>query len=265
VPEQATSVFETVLRRDRAVVVAALVLVIALSWAWIAIGAGTGMSAIDMTRMPRDMMMTLAIWTPGYAALIFLMWSVMMVAMMLPSAAPVLLIFARVGREGSITKSPWTPTGCFAAGYVAVWAGFSLVATGLQWVLEGSGLLSAMMATTATWLGAIILIGAGLWQFAPIKQACLRYCRSPLGFLTSRWRGGRAGPFRMGLEHGSHCLGCCWFLMALLFFGGIMNLWWIGGLAAYILIEKLFPIGQSLSYAAGIGLISWGAILLMSA
>ena len=124
-PEEATSVFEAVLRRDRVVVVAALVLVIALSWAWIAIGAGTGMSAIDMTRMPRDMMMTPAIWTPAYAALMFLMWWVMMVAMMLPSAAPVLLIFARISRQGSVAKRPWTPTGCFAAGYLAVWAGFS--------------------------------------------------------------------------------------------------------------------------------------------
>ena len=263
--EEATSVFEAVLRRDRAVVVAALVLVIALSWAWIAIGAGTGMSAIDMTRMPRDMMMTPAIWTTTYAALIFLMWWVMMVAMMLPSAAPMLLIFARISRHGSVIKPPWTPTGCFAAGYLVVWAGFSAAATALQWALERSGLLSGMMATTATWLGAVILIGAGLWQFAPFKQACLRYCRSPIGFLTGRWRSGSAGAFRMGLEHGAHCLGCCWFLMVLLFFGGVMNLWWIGGLAAYILIEKVLSMGQWLSYAVGIGLVLWGALLLMTA
>ena len=264
-PVEATSVFEAVLRRDHAVVVAALVLVIALSWAWIAMGAGTGMSAIDMTRMPRDMMMTPAIWTPPYAALMLLMWWVMMVAMMLPSAAPVLLIFARISRLGSGAKRPWTPTGCFVAGYLAVWAGFSAGATVLQWALEGSGLLSAMMATTATWLGAVILIGAGLWQFAPLKQACLRYCRSPVGFLTGRWRGGSAGAFRMGLEHGTHCLGCCWFLMVLLFFGGVMNLWWVGGLAAYILIEKVLPMGLWLSYAVGIGLVLWGAFLLMTA
>lgn len=262
-PEEATSVFEAVLRRDRVVVVAALLLVIALSWLWIVTGAGTGMSAIEMARMPSDMIMTPAIWTPTYAALMFLMWWVMMVAMMLPSAAPVLLIFARISRHGSVTKEPWTPTGCFAAGYFVVWAGFSAAATALQWALEGSGLLSAMMATTATWLGAVILIGAGLWQFAPLKQACLRYCRSPIGFLTGRWRGGNAGAFRMGLEHGTHCLGCCWFLMVLLFFGGVMNLWWIGGLAAYILIEKVLPMGQWLSYAVGIGLVLWGALLLL--
>ena len=138
-------------------------------------------------------------------------------------------------------------------------------ATALQWLLEGSGLLSAMMATTATWLGAAILIGAGLWQFAPVKQACLRYCRSPTGFMIAHWRPGSGGAFRMGLLHGSHCLGCCWFLMALLFFGGVMNLWWIGGLAAYILVEKLFPIGHGLSYAVGAGLVAWGAYLLAAA
>jgi len=265
VTEESTSIFEALLRRDRAVVVGALTVVIALAWTWIVAGAGMGMSAIEMTRMPRDMVMTPATWTPAYAALMFMMWWVMMLAMMLPSAAPVLLIFARVSRQGSVSKRTWTPTSCFAAGYVAVWAGFSVVATGSQWALEGTGLLSAMMSTTAAWLGALILIGAGLWQFAPLKQVCLRYCRSPIGFLTANWRPGRFGALRMGLAHGAHCLGCCWFLMVLLFFGGVMNLWWIGGLAAYILIEKVFHIGHGLSYAAGIGLIAWGAFLLIIA
>lgn len=263
--EQATSLFEAVLRRDRAVVVTALIVVIALCWIWIVTGAGMDMSAIEMTRMPRDMVMTPATWTPAYAALMFLMWWVMMLAMMLPGAAPVLLIFARMSRHGGGIDRPWTATGCFAAGYLAVWAGFSVVATALQWTLEGTGLLSAMMVTTATWLGAVILIGAGLWQFAPLKQVCLRYCRSPIGFLTANWRPGRGGAFRMGLTHGAHCLGCCWFLMVLLFFGGVMNLWWIGGLAAYVLIEKLFPMGRRLSYIVGIGLIAWGASLPMTA
>jgi predicted metal-binding membrane protein len=261
---EATSVFEAVLRRDRAVVVAALIVVIALCWIWIVTGAGTGMSAIEMTRMPRDMAMTPATWTPAYAALMVVMWWIMMLAMMLPSAAPMLLVFARMSRRGSGIDQPWTPTGCFAAGYLAVWLGFSVVATALQWALEGTGLLSAMMVTTATWLGAAILVGAGLWQFAPIKQVCLRYCRSPIGFLTASWRPGSAGAFRMGLTHGAHCLGCCWFLMVLLFFGGVMNLWWIGGLAAYILVEKLLPMGQALSWAVGIGLIAWGASLLVA-
>jgi predicted metal-binding membrane protein len=258
------SLLESVLRRDRAVMVAALVIVIALSWLWIALGAGMGMSAIEMTRMPRDMVMAPAAWSAAYAGLMFLMWCVMMVAMMLPSAAPVLLLFARIGGEGAAGRL-WTPTACFAAGYLAAWAGFSAIATTLQWGLEWTGLLSGMMATTATWLGAAILIGAGLWQFAPLKHICLRHCRSPIGFLTTHWRAGRAGAFRMGLGHGAHCLGCCWFLMALLFFGGVMNLWWIGGLSAYILLEKSMPLGHWLGYVAGVGLVLWGALLLASA
>jgi predicted metal-binding membrane protein len=261
--EAAPSLFEAILRRDRTVVVAALVVVIALSWLWIVLGAGMGMSAVEMTRMPRDMVMTPATWTPAYAFLMFLMWSVMMVAMMLPSAAPILLIFARISRRESVAEGPWTPTVCFAAGYLAVWAGFSALATALQWGLEWSGLLSAMMVPTAVWLGAAILIAAGLWQVTPIKHACLRHCRSPIGFLTGHWRAGSAGAFRMGLEHGTYCLGCCWFLMALLFFGGVMNLWWIGGLAAYVLMEKVSPIGHWLGYIVGVGLIAWGAYLLM--
>src|SRR5262245_55485732 len=261
--EAAPSLLEAILRRDRTVVVAALVVVIALCWLWIVLGAGMGMSAIEMTRMSRDMLMTPATWTPAYAILMLLMWWVMMVAMMLPSAAPTLLIVARISRRESVAQGPWARTGCFAAGYLTVWAGFSAVATALQWALERSELLSAMMVPTAIWLGAAILIAAGLWQVTPIKHACLRHCRSPIGFLTGHWRAGSAGAFRMGLEHGTYCLGCCWFLMALLFFGGVMNLWWIGGLAAYVLMEKVTPIGRWLGYVVGVGLIAWGAYLLM--
>ena len=135
-------------------------------------------------------------------------------------------------------------------------------ATLLQWGLEANGLLSSMMVATTQWLGSTILIAAGLWQLAPIKHACLRQCRSPVSFLAEHWRSGNGGAFRMGLVHGAYCLGCCWFLMALLFFGGIMNLWWIGGLAAYVLMEKLLPIGHWLGYATGVGLVASGAWLV---
>jgi predicted metal-binding membrane protein len=256
---------ETVLRHDRAVVLTALAVVTASCWLWVVLGAGMGMSAIEMTRMPRDMIMAPAAWSPAYAALVLSMWCVMMLAMMLPSAAPVLLLFARISRGRSEGTPRWTPTACFAAGYLAVWAGFSALATALQWTLEASGLLSAMLVTTTGWLAAGILVAAGLWQLTPLKHACLAHCRSPIGFLTGRWRAGRAGAFRMGVEHGTHCLGCCWFLMALLFFGGIMNLWWIGGLAAYVLMEKVLPMGHWLGYAVGVGLLGWGAYLALPA
>jgi len=261
--EAAPSVLEAVLRRDRAVVIAALAMVVGFSWLWIALGAGMEMSAVEMTRMPRDMVMASAVWTLAYTALMFAMWWVMMVAMMLPSAAPVLLIFARISRREREAERPWVPTGTFAAGYLAVWAGFSAAAVVMQLGLEGSGLLSAMMTTTTAWFGTALLVSAGLWQLAPIKHVCLRHCRSPVGFLAEHWRAGSRGAFRMGLVHGAYCLGCCWFLMTLLFFGGVMNLWWIGGLALYVLMEKLLPMGHWLGYAVGVGLVAWGASLLL--
>jgi predicted metal-binding membrane protein len=156
------------------------------------------------------------------------------------------------------------PTGIFASGYLAAWACFSVGAVAMQWGLEESGLLSAMMVTTTTWLGAAILITAGLWQTTPIKHACLRQCRSPVSFLATHWRVGRGGAFRMGLTHGAYCLGCCWILMALLFFGGVMNLWWVGGLAACVLLEKTLPIGHWLAYAVGGALVVWGVCLVAS-
>jgi predicted metal-binding membrane protein len=218
----ADTVLEAVLRRDRQVVVAALIAVIAMAWLWILFGAGTGMSAMDMilgsSADSMAGMMAPAVWTLGYAGVMFTMWWVMMAAMMLPSAAPILLLFARINRKEKSAGRPFIPTGIFAAGYLVTWGGFSTLATGLQWVLERHGLLSPMMVTTSHWLGGAILLAAGVWQLTPLKGICLRHCRSPMGFLVQSWRPGRSGAFRMGLEHGSFCLGCCWFLMGLLFF-----------------------------------------------
>jgi predicted metal-binding membrane protein len=193
------------------------------------------------------------------------MWWVMMVAMMLPSAAPMLLLFARVNRKDKAAGSPLMPTGAFATGYLIAWGGFSVVAAGLQWALEEARLMSPMLLleTANVWIGVAILVGAGLWQLTPLKTMCLRHCRSPLGFLIGNWRAGRLGALRMGLEHGAYCLGCCWFLMGLLFFGGVMNLYWIAGLAVFILLEKIIPLGHWLGRIAGVVLIGWGAYLPM--
>lgn len=276
---------ESVLRRDRLVVVIALVAVIVLSWAYILAGAGMGMSAFEMTQMTQsvgvsdsaqpsmqemstggtaaDSLMATGTWTVGYAVVIFLMWWVMMLGMMLPSAAPLLLLFARMMRKEK--GAPYVPTGVFALGYVVMWAAFSAIATGAQWGLEASGLLSGIMVGTSAVLAAALLIAAGVWQLTPLKNACLRHCRSPIGFLSAHWRPGRTGAFRMGLVHGAFCLGCCWFLMALLFYGGVMNLYWIIGLALYILIEKLLPAGVRIGQLTGVALIAWGAVLLFYA
>jgi hypothetical protein len=189
----------------------------------------------------------------------------MMAAMMFPSAAPILLLFARINRNQKAGGHPFVPTGIFAAGYLVAWGGFSALASGLQWELEQLGLLSPMMATTSYWLGSAILLAAGVWQLTPIKSICLRHCRSPMGFLVQSWRPGRLGAFRMGLEHGSYCLGCCWFLMGLLFFGGIMNLFWIIGLAGFVLLEKTVPMGSWIGRIVGVGVAVWGALMLATA
>jgi predicted metal-binding membrane protein len=264
-----TSVLEAALRRDRWVVVAALVMVIIAAWIWIVFGAGTGTTAVAMTQMAgmpgMDMMMQRAVWTLGYALLIFAMWWVMMVAMMLPSASPMLLLFARANRAQKVRDRPYVATGFFAAGYLTAWGGFSLLAAGLQWGLEQLDLVGPMMTATNYWLGGGILLAAGLWQLTPLKGVCLRHCRSPLSFLAQQWRPGRLGAFRMGIEHGVYCLGCCWFLMGLLFFGGIMNLFWIAGLALFVLLEKTIPMGHWFSRIAGVCFAAWGVLLLAGA
>ena len=258
------TVLEAILRRDRQVVVAALI--IAMAWLWILLGAGTGMSAMDVIvgSSPDHManIMAPALWTAGYAGIMFTMWWVMMAAMMLPSAAPILLLFARINRNEKSAGRPFIPTGIFAAGYLIAWGAFSAVATGLQWAFEQLGLLSPMMVTTSYSLGGAILLAAGVWQLTPIKGICLRHCRSPMGFFVQSWRPGRGGAFRMGLEHGSFCLGCCWFLMGLLFVGGIMNLFWIAGLAAFVLLEKTVPMGSWIGRIVGVGVAAWGVLLL---
>jgi predicted metal-binding membrane protein len=263
-------ILDSLLLRDRLVVVAGLLGVIAAAWTWILLGAGTGMDApeglSDMgSKAGMPSALARAVWAPSYAALILSMWWVMMIAMMLPSAAPTLLLFARVNRKERSGGRPYVPTVVFAGGYLSVWAGFSAAATALQWNLERIGLLSSTMVTRSLWLGAAILVAAGAWQLTPIKSVCLRHCRSPLGFLSHSWRPGYLGAFRMGLGHGAYCLGCCWFLMSLLFFGGIMNLYWIIGLAMFVLSEKTMPMGQWFGRIMGIGLVAWGGLLIKTA
>ena len=264
---------EAAVRRDRMIVLGGLAAVILISWIYILAGAGMGMSTLDLTSGPgvgTDGGMAMAAmkpmaWTTGTAALMFFMWWIMMIAMMLPGAAPMILLFATVNRRGAERGHPFVPTGVFAAGYLVMWGAFSLVATGLQWGLETTGLLSSMMASTSMMLGGALLVAAGAWQLTPLKAACLRHCRSPLHFITHRWRKGRGGALRMGLEHGAYCLGCCWFLMGLLFYGGVMNLYWIAGLAAFVALEKTIPAGHWVGRVTGVVLLAWGAAMVAMA
>jgi predicted metal-binding membrane protein len=256
---------EVIVKRDRALVGVALAGAVVTSWGYILAGAGTGMPALDMSRLPTAdgamAAMQPAVWTASYVTLMLVMWWLMMVAMMLPSAAAMILLYAALMRKQRQAEAPYVSTAVFAAGYLTVWGAFSLTAVVLQWVLGGVALLSPEMVTTSVAIGALLLVGAGIWQLTPLKQACLRNCRSPMHFLVTHWRRGEVGAWRMGIEHGAYCLGCCWALMLLLFYGGVMNVYWIAGLAVLVLIEKTAPAGHWLSKLAGIGLIGWGASL----
>ena len=262
---------ETILKHDRRVVAGGLLLVIVSAWGYLLTGAGMGASALEMTHMSTgehasmDMsagMMRIAAWTPDYVVVMFLMWWVMMIAMMLPSAAPTILLAAALNRRTHAHISPYGITGFFAAGYLLAWAFFSVVAVATQWWLQQSGALSAMLRSTSSLLAGGLLLAAALWQVTPLKRACLAHCRSPVRFLTERRREGNIGALAMGAEHGAYCLGCCWMLMLLLFVGGVMNLYWIIGLAILVFVEKVLPIGQRVSPLIAIGLGAWGMALI---
>lgn len=272
---------ELVLRRDHLIVTVALGVVIAGSWVYLLTGAGMGMYPHEIAalipvsvKMAAPMssamgaMMAPAEWTPTYGLIMLVMWWLMMLAMMLPSAAPMVLLHAAVTRKssskGAANTSPFAATSAFTAGYLLLWGGFSVVAVWAQWGLEATGRLSTMMTSTHGPLGAGLLLAAGIWQLTPLKYACLARCRSPISFLSEHWHPGIGGALRMGMRHGLFCLGCCWFLMALLFYGGVMNLIWILGLALYVLIEKLLPAGVLFGKITGALLVLWGAWLAIS-
>ena len=250
---------EYLLQRDRLIVAVGLGVVVALAWIYLATGAGMDTSMADV---PMDMPMP---WSPFYTALAFVMWWVMMIAMMVPSAAPTVLLFTTIRRRQEASVRPSVEAWIFLGGYLLMWAGFSLIAILAQWGLERAGLLSMAMASTSAGLAGVILLAAGLYQFTSVKNACLRSCQSPVLFLSRYWQPGAGGALCMGLRHGSYCLGCCWFLMALLFVSGVMNLVWIAGIALYVACEKLLPPGRGLSRAAGVALIVLGVIVLARA
>jgi predicted metal-binding membrane protein len=261
-----TTLTERIVRREQLLVGLGLAILTGLAWLYVLAGAGTGMSTIAMTTWqfppPRPTTMMSGDWNAGYWLTMLVMWWVMMIAMMVPGAAPMILLYARVFRHGQARgqiPASLVPTGSFAAGYLACWLGFSALATALQFALERAGLVHGMwMWSTNRWLTAGLLIAAGLFQLTPLKAACLEHCRSPAAFLSRHWRPGHLGAFRLGIVHGTYCLGCCWALMLLLFAAGIMNLVWIAGLAILVLIEKLAPFGANLARFIAVLLIGAG-------
>ncbi len=246
------------MKRDRLVIAVGIVGLTALAWAYLVY------LARDMGGMDQGMMMAqMRSWTIADFGFMFLMWAVMMVGMMVPTAAPMVLLFAANSRRLREQQLPYVPTAVFLSGYVMVWSGFAVAATAGNWALHVNDLLSSMMGESASaYLGGGLLIAAGLFQLSPLKYVCLKHCRSPLSFLTNDWREGSWGAFNMGLRHGAFCVGCCWILMGLLFVLGIMNLIWIAALAAFVLLEKVAPVGQYVGMTAGILLIIWGVLLI---
>ncbi|WP_170607125.1 DUF2182 domain-containing protein [Ruegeria arenilitoris] len=262
---------ERLLRHDRYIVLGSVSLVV-LAAAWYTItGVGMNMSALEMTRMagPIGEPMQMGgppIWTRNYAVLIFLMWWVMMIAMMTPSAAPTVLLYTALKRVGRDQNAAVWLSFCFLTGYLIAWAGFSLVATGAQWALELVGLADGPMMTIRSKVFAgCVLVSAGAYQLSDLKTACLKHCQSPARFLSKHNRPGAYGALRTGALHGVYCLGCCWALMALLFVGGIMNLYWIAGIALYVALEKLLPRAKWLPILTGLCLIAAGLWLVLTA
>jgi predicted metal-binding membrane protein len=262
---------EALIRRENAVVTGALFALIILAWLALLTGAGTGMSVTAMSGWWLPMSLPAGEswpWNAYYWAIAFVMWAVMMVAMMLPSAAPMILLYARVVRRADAQADTVEAPSCiaaFAGGYLTLWILFSVLAVVLQFALERAGLMTIMMNSRSATLSGALLISAGVYQLTPLKSACLKHCRSPATYLAEHWRPGTAGAWRMGLEHGAYCVGCCAVLMLLLFVGGVMNLIWIAGLSLFVALEKLAPFGDVLARALSIILIAGGAALIIAA
>lgn len=247
---------ESIVRRDRAVTVAGLVALTLLAWLYLVRLHG------EMADMA-DMGMAMEAWTAHDALMAVVMWAVMMIAMMLPSAAPMILMFGTLNRKRRADAgTPHVNTALFVVGYLAMWGGFSVAAAGAQWALQHAALMAPEAMTVGPQVGAAFLVMAAVYQVTPFKYACLARCQTPFGFLMTEWREGDAGAFVMGVRHGLFCLGCCWVLMALLFVGGVMNLAWVAMLAGFVLLEKAVA-HRSVSWASAAVLVA-GALWMIS-
>jgi|GraSoiStandDraft_16_1057320.scaffolds.fasta_scaffold305373_1 predicted metal-binding membrane protein len=248
------------LGQERLIVLFCLVGVTGAAWVWLGtMAADIGVAPASDMPMPQFRPLTAA-----EAWVIFAMWTVMMVGMMLPGAAPMSVLFTTINQRKHAAGQPFVSTGIFVLGYLIVWIGFCVAATAFQWGLHAVALLSPGMEGTSTILGGSLLIGAGLYQWTPLKFACLKRCRSPLHFILASWRDGTAGALRMGVKHGAYCLGCCWMLMGLMFVGGVMNLLWAAAIAVFVLAEKVLSHGLLITRASGVALIAAGYHVLAS-
>ncbi len=249
--------------KDRAIVLSGLAMVAAIGWlymfymAW----AMDNMHLVDMWMPPQG---GTRAWTSWDLFMLFIMWFTMMLAMMTPTVVPMVLMFTTVNRQKKLKGQPYAPTFAFLSGYLVAWGMFSLLASAAQWLLHEYGLLNPMMNSTSYLLSGAVLILAGVYQWTPMKDACLHQCRTPLGFLMAAWKDGRFGAFQMGMHHGLFCVGCCWALMAVLFSVGVMNILWVVLITIFVLLEKALPYSATITRTiTGTGLIVWGVCWLM--
>ncbi|MFO0751800.1 MAG: DUF2182 domain-containing protein [Thermodesulfovibrionales bacterium] len=242
-------------KRDRAIIMLGLAGITVLSWlSTFSIAVGEG----HMDMGPAIAAPHTHAGAPLHFVLTFLMWAVMMTAMMLPSASPLIVLFAAVNRAKCNEHGPFVSTGAFLSGYLFAWTVFSALMTLVQWGLQTAALLSPLLVIGSPVLGGAFLFAAGLFQWSSLKHACLTRCRTPLGFLMNEWREGSRGALMMGLRHGIYCIGCCWLLMGLLFVTGVMNLLWMAVITVFVLLEKIIPAGYRVSRISGLLLIAGG-------
>ncbi len=240
---------------------------------WLGLAAVTALSWLDVYRQmgPMGGMVDLAMpaayvpWTAADFALNMAIWWAMMPGMMLPSAAPMILTFATINRQKRRRGQPFVPTMVFSSGYLIAWGVFGIFATLADWGSERAALISPLTGKLTPILGAVVVTAAGIYQLTPLKSVCLTHCRSPFNFVLNHWRAGITGALRMGVEHGLYCLGCCWFLMALLFAAGIMSPLWMAVITVFVLVEKLFPAGQWIARVSGVAMLGVGVFLLTQA
>ena len=253
------------MRAERLVVAAVLLALTILSWLYLALLADA-MGAMRVGESSAYMwLMPMGRWGPTEFVLCFAMWALMMIAMMVPSAAPMLFAFHALDRARPGSGSAARRLPAFLLGYLVVWFTFSAIAAGVQWWLHEAAVVTDMMVSSSRLFDGVVLLCAGVYQFMPAKNRCLAKCRTPMGFLLTEWRDGIAGALVMGVRHGAFCVGCCWGLMALLFVGGVMNLVWIALLAGAVLIEKAVPFGVIVAKATGLAMCASGLWFLLTA
>jgi predicted metal-binding membrane protein len=244
-------------RRQRIVIAGALAAVSALSWLYLYL------QMQPMAEMADIAPAAFAPWSAADFALNFGFWWAMMPGMMLPSAAPMIMTFAAVNRRRRERGEAFVPTAVFTIGYLVAWGLFGGFATLADWGLERAALMSPATQALEPALAAAVIAAAGIYQLSPLKAACLAHCRSPFDFVLNHWRDGTGGALRMGWEHGIYCLGCCWLLMTLLFAAGIMSLLWMALIAAFVLLEKLFPAGPWIARAGGVAMLGLALALVL--